>query len=165
MKKQTEYLLKEIITLINKQNVLVKYEYNHDIEVHFILLYSKTLDSDTINNIADELYLNFVKLFPKSMVAIFDENQKYEFRFDCLFSNLKEEQNKKDLIEKKIAKDFVNSVLKKNHPIINISDLQSQASISYHKRSIYKDAKTKTLEFITNSDKTEIYNEEFALAA
>lgn len=87
MKKQTLFLLDQIKFLTSKYDLKAKYEYNSDIDIHFVLLYSPTLDLDFVEDISDKLYESFVEEFPKSMVAVMDNNHKYKFRFDILFDN------------------------------------------------------------------------------
>lgn len=87
MKKQIQFLLEKISSLVNLYEILVKYEFNSDIEIHFIKITSNKIDNKILNTISDNLYVDFVKEFPHDLVAVLDESSKYEFRFDILFDN------------------------------------------------------------------------------
>ncbi|MBP1165025.1 hypothetical protein JOE44_001909 [Chryseobacterium sp. PvR013] len=89
MKKQIQFLIDKFKYITDCYNVFIKYEFNSDIEIHFVQLYSNSLEENFIEQITDTLYNDFIAAFPNELVAIMDEKAKYKFRFDVLFDNTK----------------------------------------------------------------------------
>jgi hypothetical protein len=87
MKKQIQFLLDKIKNITEQYNVFVKYEFNSDIEIHFVQICSKSIKENIIEQIADNLYNEFIESFPSELVAILDDKSKYKFRFEILFDN------------------------------------------------------------------------------
>ncbi|CAD0220277.1 hypothetical protein [Chryseobacterium sp. JV274] len=169
MNKQIKYLLEEIGKILKiHKDLLIKYEYNSNVHVHFILLYSKTLDKDTINAISDSMYLNFVEFFPDSIVAIFDNDTKYEFKFESLYDNTNVDNCVVKVKNYSLKTDTILSInnlsCENNQKTINIIDYISKIAMKYNTDFIYEEQQIITPN-IEGQKKSCIYNDEFAFAA
>lgn len=160
MNKQTQYLLIEIKRLIDKYDLQIKYEYNSDINIHFIRILSNTLAIENINNLSDNLYLKFVEAFPDSIVAVMDQNDKYNFRFESLFDNTTVSNT---LYEEVIFNDniyFNNSNLES----FELSKKLIRKVNHYSRKTLYKDSLCLKESFL-KGPVLDHSNEELALAA
>lgn len=169
MNKQAKYLLEEISkNLKTYKDLIIKYEYNSNVHAHFILLYSNTLDKETINTISDNIYLNFVELFPDSIVAIFDNETKYDFKFNILYDNTNVDNCIIKVKNYSLRTDSIlninNMSTENNQKTINIIDYISKIAMKYNTDVIYEEQPIITSN-IEEQKKSCIFNDEFAFAA
>ncbi|PWW25398.1 hypothetical protein [Chryseobacterium sp. AG844] len=171
MKKQTNFLLDQIKFLTSKYDLKAKYEYNSDIDIHFVLLYSHTLDLDFVEKISDELYESFVNEFPKSMVAVMDKNNKYQFRFESIFDNIKEEISVCNVeIRKKVSHLALNiseslDFAKYKTVTIDTCNIIDKIANKYNEKVIYKESLSLKNANINKKELVNNLNDEFAFAA
>lgn len=82
--KPEVFLLNEIKTLLNDNTeLIIKYEYNDNIRVHFIKIDSK----EDLTQIEDDIYLRFAENYPSELVAFLGDDNKYEFNYEMIFNN------------------------------------------------------------------------------
>lgn len=160
MSKQTHYLLSEIEKLVDSYDLQIKYEYNTDINIHFVRILSNTLTIEDINNLSDALYERFVEVFPGSIVAIMDQNDKYTFRFESLFDNT----NVSETLYEEVL--FNNNIYFSDASVdfFELSEKLSKKVNHYSKKTLYKDNICLKESFL-KSPVLDNSNEELALAA
>lgn len=166
MNKQTNYLLQELDRLTLNHELLAKYEYNSDIDIHFVLLYSESMETKIVEKISNKLYENFVSKFPKSMVAVMDPSDKYKFRFEVLFDNFSKrslscfsKNNNTNLLDEIVSLSSYNTIT------ISSSNIAANQAL-YNIKTVYKKAMSlKKVNKISNIEPIVSFNEEYAIAA